>query len=155
MKFIPLTQGKQAIVDDEDFERVNQYKWFWDKNYGSRSLPRSGKNRRNIRMHRFIMDAKRGQFIDHKNGDKLDNRKSNLRFCTISQNHANRKNTARSGYKGVHFDGYRYNSFITIKYKLIRLGSFKTKIEAAKCYDSNAKKYYGRFARLNFPLKES
>ena len=87
MKYIPLTQGKQAIVDDEDFERVNQWKWCFHKGNNEKNAYAFRFN--SIRMHRFILNVPKGLHVDHINGDTLDNRKSNLRMCTNSENQLN------------------------------------------------------------------
>jgi hypothetical protein len=102
MKYIQLTQGKVAIVDDEDFERVNQFKWCFDTGYAARkSGPRKAQVK--IWLHRFIMQTPPGMDTDHINGNKLDNRKNNLRICTHSINLNNsklaRNNT--TGFQGV------------------------------------------------------
>ena len=82
-----MAQGKSTLIDNEDFEKVNKYKWYFDGRYAIRYLDaRVGSS---IRLHRFIMNAKKGQLIDHINRDKLDNQKKNLRFCTRSENRLN------------------------------------------------------------------
>ena len=96
MKQIPLTKNKFTLVDDEDYELVNKYNWYFGAGY-ARSMEK-------ILMHRLIMKAKKGQMIDHIDGNGLNNQRSNLRFCTHSQNMANKKgfkNTS-SKYKGVY-----------------------------------------------------
>lgn len=105
-----LAKGKEAIVDDEDFEKVNQYKWHSDGRYAIRYLDaRVGSS---IRLHRFIMNARKGQQIDHINRNPLDNRKENLRFCTSSENNFNRTP------KVIDFKKYRVLKKI-YKYKII------------------------------------
>lgn len=81
---IELTQGKRAIIDDEDYELVSKYKWHFDGRYAAH------KGRKKIYMHRLIM-GKSPLDVDHINRDKLDNRRKNLRFCTRSQNLLNKK----------------------------------------------------------------
>src|SRR3990167_4081188 len=107
MKFIKLTQGKFVLVDDEDFEWLNQYKWYCQKALSNRFYARgqAGKNKKTIFMHRFILNINDKRRIDHMNGDSLDNRKSNLRICTQQQNLFNKKmyKNNKSGYKGVWF----------------------------------------------------
>ena len=105
MKRIPLTQGKFALVDDEDFEALSQFKWRAkhcpdgrrpeksSKWYACRTEirkrgPKAGK-KKEVYMHRFLMDAPRGKVVDHLNGDGLDNRRANLRICTQKENLAN------------------------------------------------------------------
>lgn len=104
-------------------------------------------------MHRFIMDAKKGDIIDHVNGDPLDNRFKNLRKCTVSQNAKNRsinKNNT-SGYKGVvwHLQVCKWQSRIYVDGKWKSLGIFDDKMKAAKAYNKAAKVHYGKFAKLN------
>src|SRR4051794_15312209 len=97
MKRIPLSQGYYAIVDDEDFDRVSQFKWSVHVPKGKgprsamRSLKRKNGRRKSITMHRFILNAKPGQMIDHANRNPLDNRRCNLRFCNDTQNTVNKQ----------------------------------------------------------------
>jgi len=104
-------------------------------------------------MHRLIMDAPDGTDVDHRNMDRVDNRRSNLRLATRAENLRNqglsRNNT--SGFKGVsRLDG-KWRAEIRVKWKLIYLGLFDDKVEAARAYDTAAKEHFGEFARLNFP----
>jgi hypothetical protein len=106
-------------------------------------------------MHREIMNPKDSRFVDHKNCDSLDNRKSNLRLATRAENNCNRrkiKNTT-SRFIGVNFykPTSNWDCRITYQGKRIRLGKFDNEIDAAMAYDAAAKKYHGEFARLNFP----
>src|ERR1044071_1696611 len=84
MKLIPLTQSKFALVDDSDFERIRQYKWYYNDGYAI--TYHKGKR---IRMHRLIMNAPDGVDVDHRDTNKLNNQKSNLRLCTTTQNNRN------------------------------------------------------------------
>jgi hypothetical protein len=160
MKEIKLTQGKVALVDDEDFEYLNQFKWHAKKGcntfYAKRSIKGS-----TLSMHSLIMKPPHGFEIDHKDLNGLNNQKDNLRICTRSQNQANRKKAkGNSRYlgvcrlKGEIYNGKKYRDTIiaTINKdnKLIYLGSFKTEEEAAIAYDIAAKKLHGEFAYLNF-----
>ena len=151
-KSIPLTQGKFAIIDDDDYERISKHKWtFANAGYAYRKSPRP--NPKALLMHRVVIRAKTGQEVDHINGDRLDNRKENLRFCTSSQNKANMKlrkdNT--SGYKGVSLDKRDnvFQAYINVSGKRFSLGRHETAIEAAKVYNEAAKKYFGEYSRLN------
>lgn len=110
-------------------------------------------------MHRLIMNKPRGRLVDHRNCNPFDNRRQNLRAATNSQNQQNKKKTlskCTSKYKGVRLlkDTRRskpWQANILAKKKMKFLGNYSTEIEAAKAYDRAAKKYYGDFARLNFP----
>lgn len=156
-KLIPLTQGKFAIIDTEDFERVNQYKWQVAKRgrffYATAYLgKRNGKYVRQY-MHRFILNALPEQLLDHINYNGLNNRKSNLRFCSKSQNAANSiggKNR-KSRYKGVYWqkDRKKWAADIRISNKTIHLGRFKKESEAGYAYNQAAIRYFDTFARLN------
>ena len=165
MKQILLTQGKVALVDDEDFERVNQYKWhtYFDKTncYAERKETVNG-IRVKVKMHRFIMNAKENEVIDHRDNNGLNNQKENLRPCTTAENNRNLSAYGISAYKGVTIternckakDGsvkqYKYfRARITINGKSVSLGLFKSEIEAAKAYNEAAVKFHGEFANLN------
>lgn len=157
MKQISLTQSKFALVDDEDYERVSKYKWFYHLGYAKRGIydPKI-KNNHHQGMHSFIMQHTK--YIDHKNRDGLDNRKENLRICTQSQNNMNTKarKTSKSGIKGVTYfsseDNRRKKPWVALLHKngrKVLYKYFETKEEAARAYDKAAKRYYGEFAKLN------
>jgi hypothetical protein len=157
---IPLTQGRFAIVDPQDYPRLSRYKWRLcrtkGKNvlYAERSIRQPGGRYSRLLMHRQLIKIPEGFVIDHINGNGLDNRRANLRLATVAQNAWNsRKRNPRSGYKGVCFasDKGLWRAAIVCHGRRIHLGYFKDKITAAKAYDSAAKKYYGEFAKPNFP----
>lgn len=104
-------------------------------------------------LHRLIMNPRPDEYIDHINGDGLDNRKCNLRICTNSQNNANKgkQKNNKSGYKGVSWDKTRnkWKADIMVNKKTIYLGRFNVINDAARAYNNAAVKYFGEFARLN------
>jgi len=108
-----------------------------------------------VSMHREIMEAPKGLIVDHKNGNSLDNRRPNLRLGTQSQNMQNRakKKNTTSRYIGVWYckRARRWKTQICTDGKVRCLGSYESEADAAKAYDAAARKYYGKFAKLNFP----
>lgn len=154
-KQIELTQGKFSIIDDEDFDRVSQYKWaaHWSPGMNAYRAVRS-ENKKTIYLHRFILKAPEGLVVDHINRDMLDNRKENLRLATVSQNQQNRNSKSKNttGYKGVSY--YKplgkYKAQIHKMGIAKHIGYYETAIEAAKAYDEKAKEIFGKFARTNF-----
>jgi hypothetical protein len=161
-KEIPLTQGQVAIVDDEDFAHINQYKWHAQRQRNGRfyavRLTSTSEGRKLLCMHRVILGLSREdpREVDHKEPPlTLDNRRSNLRIATGSQNHANslraRNNT--SGFKGVVFQHAkpahykRWRAVIKVHGKRISLGVYATPEEASAAYKTAASKYHGEFAR--------
>lgn len=154
-KEISLTRGKVAIVDDEDYERLSQYKWRCNSHgYAVRSEWRgAGLLPRFIAMHREVLGADGNVRADHIDGNRLNNQKFNLRECTESQNQMNRGKHVRtsSQYKGVSFfkETSRWRAYIQLEGKGKHLGFFDNEVEAAKAYNVAAKQFYGEFARLN------
>jgi len=154
---IPLTQGKYAKVDPEDYIWLSQFRWHSKVNksstYAVRSIRAAGRPKR-IYMHRLIIDTPSHLVCDHINHNGLDNRKQNLRNCTIQQNNANvlARGTS-SRYKGVSWNKRRRRWFAYIKKdgRQFNLGCFDKEIKAAKAYDEAARKHHGQFAALNFP----
>jgi len=154
MKEIKLTQNKVALVDDELYEWLNQWKWYAHKvgntYYATRHI--KGTNRM-IRMHHQILNIAPGKEVDHRNRNGLDNRCSNIRECTHSQNQANRRGgkNSKSKYKGVksHPETKKWRASICDKH----LGYFNTEEEAARAYDKASIEKYGEYARLNIPEK--
>lgn len=154
MKEIPLTQNKVALVDDEDFERLNQFKWYaWRHRktwYSRRTDCSNGKKA--ILMHREIMNAPKGIQVDHRNGDGLFNCKENLRSATHAQNMHNRiyphKNN-KLGIKGVcwHKANKKFRAQIRVNGKKIHLGLFNVMGDADSAYRKAEEKYFGEFTR--------
>jgi len=150
MKKIPLTQGKFALVDDDIFEYLNQWKWYAIKSKNTFYARRSIKNpTSSIIMHRFILNVHKNKQVDHINGNGLDNRVCNLRVASNGQNQANKKTSIKnkSGFKGVTFLGKKFKSQIKYNGVVIYLGIFKTPEEAHEAYKQAAIKYHGEFAR--------
>jgi len=154
---IPLTQGRYAKVDPEDYIWLSQFRWHCKSNlksiYAVRTVTIAGKSKR-VFMHRLIADTPAHLVCDHINHDGLDNRRANLRNCTIRQNNVNSRaaETSTSKYKGVSWNRRR-SKWVTYIKKDGRqkfLGSFTEESQAAKAYDLVAKKLHGRFAALNF-----
>lgn len=149
---IELTQGKFALVDAEDYDWLMQWKWCVVEGYAFRTCRDNGK-KKGILMHRFIMSMPLGMQVDHANGNKLDNRRSNLRICTYAQNQQNRKKLTcgkSSQYKGVcKHKNNGWEVHIGAAGKFIYVGFYKYEIEAALAYNKAAKKYHGEFAYLN------
>lgn len=156
---VPLSQGKFTLVSDEDYERVMQFKWSYDNGYASRNaytkLPDGTVRRERIMLHRFIMGTPPGMDCDHRNRNKLDNRRCNLRNATRSQNMANSPaapGKKYSPYKGVfRFRDGNWYSEIRVNGKRRYLGQFPTDVDAARAYDRASLAAWGDFAYLNFP----
>lgn len=156
MKKIPLTQGKFALVDNEDFEEISKFKWFAKKHRKTfYAFRKEGKwpNFKHTTLHRQIMGLGTKKIIDHANWNGLDNRKENLKFCTNGENLSNsglRKNN-KSGFKGVSWRPKfrKYISQIKHNGEKVYLGLFLSRIEAAKAYDKKAMELKGEFALTN------
>lgn len=162
MKLVPLTgengKGKFAMVDDEDYGRVSKLKWHSNNGYPAHSF-KGGQ----VYLHNFVLGREQKRITiqgytvqpDHRNRNKLDNRRRNLR--TGSFNNANKGliKTNTSGFKGVYWNrlNQKWIAIVQPKTGPVYLGSFDSLIDAAKAYDSTAKKIFGEFARLNFPMR--
>lgn len=160
MKIIQLTQNKSAIVDDEDYEWLSQWKWYVMIGGNSQGLAYAVrdkmKNRKKIAiyMHKLVINAPNNTNIDHINHNTLDNRKQNLRIATHRQNIRNmHQKYNKCGYKGIYKANQKYAAKITVDYKGIYLGVYDTAKKAAEAYDQAARDYFGEFAYLNFPKR--
>lgn len=147
----------KCIIDDEDAELLEKYKWHvvikTDTPYLQTSIKIDGK-KRTLQLSREILNAPKDRLVDHIDGNTLDNRRNNLRLAdkrTNAQNMRPNINTT-SKYKGVSWDKQRmkWRAVIFHNGKQIMLGRFIDEIVAAKTYDEYALKYFGEFARLNF-----
>ena len=159
MKEITLTKGAQAIVDDEDYEWLNQWRWQVDnQGYAKRIISVDG-GRQAVFMHRLILGLKYGDKLlaDHINHNSLDNRRCNLRIVNNSQNQANSYAASKNliGYKGVRYHplypGHckAWRAEIRVNRKGIYIGSYETAGEAALAYNKAAIEYFGEYACLN------
>ena len=152
-RFIEIESGLFVPVDEADFEILSRYTWRLAP-WGRYALRRSSGV--TTLMHRAILGVTRGIFVDHINGDGLDNRRSNLRIATVTQNCQNRRrrSDARSRFKGLLFKGGRWIASIKVNKVYHYLGIFTSEEAAARAYDAAAQRHFGTFARLNFQSKE-
>lgn len=157
MKEIPLTRGKTALVDDDDYEELSQHKWYAMTSRGLWYAVRRIGNNSSVLMHRIILGVPTGVLTDHRDGNGLNNQKYNLRRADHSLNALNRSSQANNttGFKGVNLrtGGRRkpYRATIQIGGKFTYIGSYVTAEEAAHAYDAVARELHGEFACLNFP----
>ena len=164
---VSLTRGMQAVIDDDDAHLVAGYKWQAavsepGRFYAAASPYIRGSGRgvgqAKIYMHRVIMSAEPNQSVDHIDGDGLNNRRSNLRFCTNTQNMQNMRGwkTARSKYKGVWWNTRpgRWQADITVNGRKVYIGKYDDEMTAARAYDAAALRYFGEFARVNLPAPQ-
>lgn len=151
---IKLQRGFKTVIDKEDFEKIKPFHWSYG--FGGRYVGTNiggRKNHKQILLHRFIMNTPQGLHTDHINGNRLDNRKSNLRICTPSQNQFNSKKhlLKSSYYKGVSWfkrDGC-WRAYIVKKNKQYHLGYFQDEVDAARAYNKKAVDLFGKYCCLN------
>lgn len=169
MLLVKLTQNQVALIDEID-EDLLKFKWYADYsssysnggNFQAKRNSRKSESKRftTFRMHRIILERMLGrklssdEDVDHINHNPLDNRRSNLRLASRSQNCQNqmKRSTNTSGYKGVHYlkrEG-KWRARIQCKGKRLLLGDFETAELAACAYDEKAKELFGKFALTNF-----
>lgn len=154
MAYIKLSQGLLALIDDEDEEKVLTKKWCaqYAKSikgfYAVRNYKDKNGKQCQLKLHRFIMGATKGEVVDHINHNALDNRKSNLRLCSSSQNQMNKRKAEgkSSMYKGVtkHKNG-KWQVYICKKY----IGTFADETEAALAYNKAATKMFLDYKHIN------
>lgn len=156
MKYIQLGGHRKkpiqgyAIVSDNDFIELNKYKWHISGGYAVREGVNKNGRRKRIKMHRTILNIKKKEYCDHINGDKLDNRRENLRVCTNQQNQRNSKKhiDSKSKYKGIRFHHGKWEVRVSIDKNNRIHRYFDSKLKAVTAYNKIVKKYHGEFARL-------
>jgi hypothetical protein len=149
------TKGVMFYFDVADQERIKANTWFFTKRgYVATHIKRKVKT-----MHRFLIGDISGMDVDHINGNKLDNRRSNLRICTHQENMFNQKkrSTNTTGYMGVSYmkRADRYEAYVHYSGKKHYIGLFHKAVDAAKARDKKASLLFGTYARLNFPQKRT
>ncbi len=157
---VPLSQGKVALVDDEDFARVSQYRW-----HAKAPRPASYRHSwyafrnvggRHLSLHAFILQPSAGLIVDHIDGNGLQNCRFNLRLASFSENGQNTRKFSgcSSPYKGVCWNNekQKFQVRLSVNGRVVHLGWFTDEIEGANHYDFAAAQCFGPFARLNFPL---
>lgn len=155
MKYIELTKGQRATVDDEDWPYLSQFRWWFDGMYAQGRV-----NGKQVRMHRLLLNPPKGSMVDHANGDRMDNTRANIRVCSHGENEWNKakkhrhRNDGHSKYKGVTRDVRRgmWVSRTTFNGRSVHIGSFVSEIDAARAFDDWAREHHGQFAHVNFPL---
>ena len=159
---IPLTRGYVALIDDEDVERVSAHRW-WAVPGGrpaGKMYAYTQISRKTVYLHRFVLAPMPFRaLVDHRNGDSLDCRKSNLRIATGTLNNANAKVAVGiSGYRGVHRSSRKdsaWRAVIEVGGRVTRITGFRNPEDAARAYDELARVHFGEFATLNFPTPQA
>ena len=150
VKTIPLGDGFYAYVDAADYGWLSQWNWHLQGGYAAR-----WKNGRWAFMHREILQPSKGKIVDHKNHNKLDNTRDNLRACTRQENMQNKakQRGTSSRFKGVSYCKRRrkWRADLYWNGKYLSLGYFDEEVQAARAYDHKAVECFGEFANLNFP----
>lgn len=152
MKKIPISNSELfALVDDEDFPWLSEIQWHLKEGYAAATIGIGAGRRCTARMHRAIMMPATGLTVDHINGDRLDNRKENLRSVTKADNNLNlgMRSDNTSGYKGVHYfkRHQRWTAAIRVRGRRYALGYFDTAEAASQAYEAAAALHFGSMAR--------
>lgn len=160
VKEVPLTQGKVALIDDEDYETVIARRCYARKQrnvwYAETTIWSDSRGRYvTVKLHTLLMGPPEdGKSVDHVDGDGLNNQRRNLRWATRSEQRANSATcrTSRSGFKGVYWEHRRQHwcSRLTVNNVVHYLGSYANVEDAARAYDTRAREIFGEFARPNF-----
>lgn len=152
ISILTVNTGREILIEESDYNLISEYLWCESKEGYARTTSKSNKNK-SILMHRLIFGNRSPELIDHINGNKLDNRRCNLRGCSNSQNQMNRQvsKNKSSQYKGVHWasDRGKWRALIQKDKATYRLGDFETEDAAAIAYNEKALQLFGTFARLN------
>lgn len=158
MKFISLTRGKEAIVNNGDFVALSKHRWYALAS-GTGPIYAARKScGKVLLMHRVLLGLQNPKRkVDHRNGNSIDNRRRNLRIATDQQNQRGfltpRKNKT-SQFRGVCWRQYSsggcWRAKICVNQKNVNLGHFSSQQDAAAAYDRAARKYFGKFASPNF-----
>lgn len=159
MKEISLGRGKFAKVNDDVFDEISKLKWTWDSRYAVNRVQCGGVTKK-IYMHKVINNTPDGMDTDHINGDKLDNRRENLRSSTRGQNNSNMPKISKkciSSYKGVTLDkrssNGKWRAEIKFNGKRHYLGVYDKEEDAAMAYNAKAKEFFGEFSKQNFFIR--
>jgi hypothetical protein len=151
VRMIPLSEGGYAYVDAADYERFNRWNW----NMAGGGYAARVENGTTVLMHRLIMKPPKGMVVDHADGNRCNNCRSNLRVCTRKENQRNirKQRGARSPFKGVYYDMRRGKIFAQYYFegRAQWLGYFETGLDAARAHDHAVVQTFGEFARVNFP----
>lgn len=157
MKEILTSSDHVILIDDADYDLVSSRRWYVSMNVrkGTKTdIPKAiyaSMNNKKVALSRLITNAPAGMYVDHINGDVLDNRRANLRVVTNAENLRNRGKTSanKTGFKGVykHAKSGKYRAVIGVNYKPIHLGEFPTAELAGAAYMEAARKYHGEFVR--------
>lgn len=151
-EIVMSNSGRNAVVDDDDYDKVKDITWCLDSYGYVVSIKNKGNGKyEKLSLHRVITEAQTGQIVDHIDRDKLNNTKGNLRFASVAENTRNTGPSTRNttGYKGVRKYKDKYSASITFEGKAEYLGAYDTPEDAAKAYNLKAEEYFGEFAWLN------
>ena len=153
MKIKLINSNKNALVDKEDFDNLNKFRWYLSTN----GYVRSTINKKRVLIHRFLLNPKEFFKVDHIDRNPLNNKKKNLRICSSRENTLNSKpqsNKKYSKFKGVSYCNTekrkkRWVAACELYGKRITIGRFNNELEAAKAYNNKAKEIFGEFAYIN------